>query len=123
MGAGKKMTKTEDFLNGVILGTFALAFGWLVWLKKNIFFNGKTAFFKYWSLILISTEIIDTIIDTKLLAADHGLIYFLSYLMSLYLLPNSFILKLILLLTCHSSHSTGLLLAFLTVSLNSTRPK
>lgn len=29
-GAGEKMTKTEEFLNGVSLGTYALAFGWLV---------------------------------------------------------------------------------------------
>lgn len=42
--AGEKMTKTEEFLNGVSLGTYALAFGWLVWLKKSVFVMEKLNF-------------------------------------------------------------------------------
>lgn len=66
---------------------FALAFGWLFWYIQNIFEMEKLHFLKCWSLIPIPTKSIDTkigkIIDTKLVPAGSGLVYFLSYLISL----------------------------------------
>lgn len=51
---------------------------------NKIFLNRKTAFFLCWSLTdSCPPRSIDIIIDAKPVPADHGLVYFLSYLVSL----------------------------------------
>lgn len=51
----------------------------LVGFSDIIFFNGKAAFFKCCSLIDSLPTTTDKIIDTKLVPADHSLIYLLLF--------------------------------------------